>query len=66
MIRVIRLLEYTYESLDAAQDDMERWHVQGTYHPGGRRRISSTVLVNPMQYEEPLIVGEELNVPEQS
>jgi hypothetical protein len=60
-VRVLRLMEYVYEDLEAAHRDMEHWQVQGTYHPGGMRRISSTVLLNPTPYEEPTLVGEVLN-----
>jgi hypothetical protein len=60
-VRVLRLMEYVYEDIESALDDMGRWQVQGTFKPNKRMRISSTILLNPTPYEEPTIVGEELN-----
>jgi hypothetical protein len=38
MIRVLRLLEYTYDTNERAADDMGRWGVpaNGAVHHGGR------------------------------
>lgn len=60
-VRVLRLMEYVYKDIESALDDMGRWQVQGTYKPHRGLRISSTVLLNPTPFEEPAIVGEELN-----
>lgn len=36
MIRVLRVLEYTYDSVETMEADMKKWGVQGTYSGPGR------------------------------
>lgn len=46
-VRIIRILEYTYETAEQAEWDMGRWQVQGTYWPkglGNPTRVVSAVL----------------------
>lgn len=42
-IRVLRLMEYTYESVEVMEKDMARWQVQGT-EVHGSIKIKSTTL----------------------
>lgn len=44
MIRVLRVLEYTYESGEDMANDMAHWQVQGTRNFGGPTTISSSVV----------------------
>lgn len=50
-IRVIRLMEYTYETVADAYRDMAHWTVpaQGMMNPSGRpdRAIKSAVILDP-------------------
>jgi len=51
-IRVLRIMEYTYDSIDVALSDMARWHVQGAHKPNTHTTIKSTTL--PMEFlDEP-------------
>jgi hypothetical protein len=51
-IRVLRIMEYIYDSADLAFSDMARWHVQGVYMPNNHMTIKSTSL--PMEFlDEP-------------
>lgn len=43
-IRVLRLMEYIYDSVESMEDDRKRWQVQGTYMFSPRVTIRSTVL----------------------
>lgn len=43
-IRVLRLMEYIYDSVESMEDDRKRWQVQGTYMASTRVTIRSTVL----------------------
>lgn len=48
MIRIIRVMEYYYDSIEEFNRDCERWHVppQGEVrHDKGARRIRSTVML---------------------
>lgn len=48
-VRVTRILNYTYESLEDACDDVDRWAVQGT-RKFGKTTIMSRSL--PPDYDE--------------
>jgi len=52
MIRVVRLLEYTYGSVEQAAEDMRRWQVgiNGAYRPNPHMTIASATL--PIQVVE--------------
>lgn len=53
-VRVVRIMQYTYETPEQAVADMARWQVQGTFHPKGLANpttITSAVL--PMSLPEP-------------
>lgn len=53
-VRVLRLMEYTYDDLERAHEDMARWQVQGTFRPRPDVTIRSTVLLDPQPFDEPL------------
>lgn len=57
-VRVLRLMEYTYDSLESAHRDMGQWKVQGTWSPSARVTIRSTTILNPTPVEEPVTVTE--------
>lgn len=44
MIRLLRVLEYTYETGEDMVRDMARWQIQGTRTFGGPTTISSSVV----------------------
>lgn len=51
-IRVLRVLEYTYENEQVMIEDMQRWGVQGTHVVPGRgesraRMIIKSAVVSP-------------------
>lgn len=50
-IRVLRLLEYTYDSAESMVNDQLHWQVQGVYRPNSKMVIKSTVL--PLEVIEP-------------
>lgn len=56
--RVLRLLEYTYDSVEVAHDDMEAWSTptEGSIKFGPHKRIRSTIIQYPFKEE----VSEEL------
>jgi hypothetical protein len=43
-IRVLRLLEYTYDSVEVMERDMANWKVQGVERPNTKTTIKSVVL----------------------
>lgn len=43
-IRVLRLMEYIYDSVELMETDRAHWQVQGVYRPHTRLVIKSTVL----------------------
>jgi hypothetical protein len=43
-IRVLRLLEYTYDSVESMQRDMQQWKIQGGLKTGPRVSIRSVTL----------------------
>ncbi len=45
-IRVLRLIEYVYDTPDEAQKDMERWGVpaNGSYSPNPSKSIRSAII----------------------
>ena len=49
-VRVLRLMEYTYEDAEQMVDDMNHWKVQGTFSPRIGMTIKSTTL-SPMLLE---------------
>lgn len=51
MIRVLRVMEYTYADTDSMISDMAGWKVQRTYRPNNRLLIKSTT-VTPEFIEE--------------
>ncbi len=52
-VRVLRLMEYTYDSLEQAETDMSHWYVQRFRKMGVNGPfVRSAVLVNPFAFEE--------------
>lgn len=41
VVRVLRVMEYTYETVERATADMSRWVVQGEYRPSFDMKIVS-------------------------
>lgn len=56
-VRILRILEYTYESAEAMVEDMIHWQVQTIYAPSVKVVIKSTTLTPEIlqeAYENPL------------
>ena len=54
VVRVVRLMEYTYPDVDAALADMSHWAVQGARRFRFGHEIRSSVILNPTQYDAPV------------
>lgn len=52
-VRVLRVLEYDYESLEAMQKDRVHWHIQGVYRAGQTIIHSSVVSILPSSGDTP-------------
>ena len=49
-VRVIRLLEYTYDSFESAERDMQNWHVPASGSVvllNGSEVVRSSVIIRP-------------------
>jgi hypothetical protein len=51
-VRVLRIMEYTYDSPQAMEWDMSHWKVQGIWEPNLHTRIESTTLRPKFEEEE--------------
>lgn len=59
-IRVVRVLEYSYDSVEAMEADMQCWEVQGVRRFSSRLAIrSSTFPLEVLEEEEPPELVEE-------
>jgi hypothetical protein len=52
-IRVLRLMEYIYDSIELAESDQARWQVQGVYRPNTSVTIKSAALPLEVLPDEP-------------
>jgi hypothetical protein len=48
MIRILRIIEYTYPDNETAEEDMGRWQIPavGIYKPGKDKTIRSTIITD--------------------
>lgn len=56
-IRVLRLMEYTYPDVEAMDQDMGRWYIQGKRSMGIGRTISIKSTVLPLEVLENIKEG---------